>query len=176
MFHVTMQEADDPERQAEHKPGHHEHQAEQQEHVSPADVHTSCEHVGYVPLGLLIHVGEVDVALARLADKTAVVFASGVDLAIAEAAHSRHGTQSQAFFFTGQDAVMVGSSHAHASVGTATWLVQSPAHAKQTGLTGSAKQTQPDLIGEAQLLFPVEEGQTLLELTVICSHLMLLSN
>lgn len=67
----------------------------------------------------------MDVALAGLADEPAVVFAPGVDLAIAEAAHSGHGSQPQTFFFTGQEAVVVvvvvevvgvGPSHTHASV------------------------------------------------------------
>lgn len=111
----------------------------------------------------------MDVALSSFADKPAVVFASRVDLAIAKAAHSRHGTQSQAFFFTGNEAVVVGPSHTHASVGTATWLhTISPAHTKLTRLTGSAKlrptQTRRQLEsrGEAQLQFPVKEGQKVL--------------
>lgn len=60
----------------------------------------------------------MDVALAGLADKPAVLFASCVDLSIAKTAHSRHSAQSKAFFFTGQEAVVVvvGSSHTHASV------------------------------------------------------------
>ncbi len=82
----------------------------------------------------------MDVALASLADKAAVAFASCVNLAIAEAAHSRHGTQSQAFFFTGHEAVVVGPSHTHASVGhghvTAQYQPRSyttdPAHRKCT--------------------------------------------
>lgn len=59
----------------------------------------------------------MDVALAGLADEPAVAFASGVDLAIAEAAHRRHDAQSEAFFFTGQEAVVMGPSNTHASVG-----------------------------------------------------------
>ena len=59
----------------------------------------------------------MDVALAGLADKAAVVFASGVNFAIAKAAHSRHVPEPQTFFFNGQEAVVVGSSHVHPSVG-----------------------------------------------------------
>lgn len=59
----------------------------------------------------------MDVALAGLADEAAVVSASGVNFAIAEAAHGRHVPERQAFFFNGQEAMAVGSSHAHPSVG-----------------------------------------------------------
>lgn len=59
----------------------------------------------------------MDVTLPTLVDKPAVVFASRVDFAISETAYSRHGTESEAFFFTGHEAMVVGPSHAHASVG-----------------------------------------------------------
>lgn len=112
-----MEEADEPERQAEHQPGHHEHQAEQQEHVPPANVHAGGEDIGDVAPRLLIHVGEMDVALAALADEAAVAFAPGVNFAIAKAAHSGHVPEPQTVFFNGQEVVAVGSSHAHPSVG-----------------------------------------------------------
>lgn len=80
----------------------------------------------------------MDVALASLANKPAVVFTSRVNFAIAKAAHSRHGTESQALFFKGHKAAVVGASHTHASGGTATGLhAVSPAHTKMTRLTRS---------------------------------------
>lgn len=62
----------------------------------------------------------MDVALASLVNKPAVVFPSRVNFAIAEAADSWHGTQPQGFFFTGHEAAVVGASCTHASGGTAT--------------------------------------------------------
>ncbi|KAF3846599.1 hypothetical protein F7725_003677, partial [Dissostichus mawsoni] len=70
-----------------------------------------------------------------LADKAAVVLSSRLNLAIAEAAHCRHCTQSQALFFTGHKAVMLGPSHTHASVGLSQVLTISPAHTKLIRLT-----------------------------------------
>ena len=96
VIQVPVQQCYDPEGQAEGQPGEHKHQGEDHQHPPPADVHARGEDVRHVPLGLVLHVGKLHIALAVLLDEAVAALAARVDLAVAKAVHAVHGGEAEA--------------------------------------------------------------------------------